>query len=234
MPLRLAPAKWTVLLALALGLLAAPLCAPAWAQDRYGPTPPIDPSDQAYSPSGPFLYWPGKPQAQPQAPAEAPPQDAPSAPAHPSIFGPPPRATRPTRAVSRAPAQAQLRGAYGISGAAAPAWSPPAQPMRQARAAQSEPIQAEPAQAQAQVAAAAPAAQGGLPPRFYSVQREYGGEGLPAQFFADSAQTDMAAPPPPPAPPVLAGQASTASTAAAIRQREAEAEASDNGDTPDN
>jgi hypothetical protein len=64
-----------------------------------------------------------------------------------------------------------------------------------------------------------------LPPRFYSVQRQYGASAsaqLSPQFFADAGAPDLAAPPPPPAPPLLAGQAATSSTTAAIRQRQAD------------
>ena len=74
-------------------------------------------------------------------------------------------------------------------------------------------------------APATPSANGPLPPRFYSVQRQYDASAsaqLSPQFFADAGSSDLAAPPPPPAPPLLKGQAATSSTAAAIRQRQAD------------
>ncbi len=76
--------------------------------------------------------------------------------------------------------------------------------------------------------------QTGLPPKFYSVQRQYGVAApvnLSQQFLSDTSTPDMAAPPPAPAPPLLSGGAATGATTAAIRQRQAEADASDEGTT---
>ena len=75
-------------------------------------------------------------------------------------------------------------------------------------------LAAQQAQAPARVADASGATHSAQPPRFYSVARQYGvtpdRDPLPAQFFADSASGDMAAPPPPLDPhPVPGTQAAT-------------------------
>ena len=62
-------------------------------------------------------------------------------------------------------------------------------------------------------------AQTGLPPRRYSVDRQYGVQPdpipLPAQFFADQAASDLAAPPPPLDPRPVPGAQTVNSAASA-------------------
>jgi hypothetical protein len=81
----------------------------------------------------------------------------------------------------------------------------------------SVPASAQPASPQPAAVAA-----NGLAPRFYSVHRQFGVQPdpipLPAQFFGDSPQADLAAPPPPLPPRVILGQgaSSTASVQRAV------------------
>ena len=174
----------------------------ARAQDRYGPPEPATAPQESAQPSpSVYLYWPGKPTA-PASPAAmavvAPPAVSPPA-APTSIYAPPAAPARAAPPPWETAAYAPSAAPQGPRDAAAP-------PATQA--------------------AAGP--QAGLPPRFYSVQRQYGVAAtvpLSPQFLADSASTDLAAPPP--APPVLSGQASTTSTAAAIRQRQADEDVAD-------
>ncbi len=83
-----------------------------------------------------------------------------------------------------------------------------------------EPVQSAPA------APTRTANAGGLPPHFYSVQREFAAApetaSLPRQFFADSAGEDLAAPPPPlPPHPVPGSQAATSSANTAANRARA-------------
>lgn len=182
------------------------------AQDRYGPPPPTDPSVAETAQPTAYIYWPGKPTAgsAPQAPALTAPTPAPSAAAAPlAARGPAPSRSERVASKSLAP-----------------------RPWSASPTAAAPPVSAAPV---ARLAANAQTAtvQSGLPPRFYSVQRDYGGAvpvALSQQFLADGASSDLAAPPPAPSPPPLAGQAATSSTVAAIRQRQAQdASVSDDG-----
>jgi hypothetical protein len=183
----------------------------ARAQDRYGPPEPATAPQETAQPSpSVYLYWPGKPTA-PASPVST----APTAPA--------PRAVAPTTI-------------YAPATPARPAAEPLPLPPWEAAYAPSAAPQSPRDTAPPPAPQTAAGSQTGLPPRFYSVQRQYGVAAtvpLSPQFLADSASTDLAAPPPAPAPPVLSGQASTTSTAAAIRQRQAdEAVADDASQSP--
>ena len=73
----------------------------------------------------------------------------------------------------------------------------------------------------------------GAPPRFYSVQRQYGVQpdpvALSAQFLADTGGADLAEPPPPPPPHLNAAQTANMSTAAAASQARAAQAAAEAG-----
>ena len=247
MPRRFAPLSLTVIAALALGLASAPARAQ---QDRYGEPAPAGadsgdyPAAQTSQTPQTFLSWPGKAAPAAPTPVAAVAPQAPPRPAPTSIYDRPlaPAAPRRYTRVHTADAPAVrpaahrgLRGAYGSSRYASAASTRPAPPAALPPSPSATPVAVSqpPAPGAPVAVASAAGGQGPLPPRYYSVQREYGGAALPAQFFADTGQTDLAQPPPPPAPPALMGQAGTAATTAAIRQREAEAEASDDG-TPGN
>lgn len=229
MPRRLVNASLT---ALAAPVLAACLAGAAQAaQDRYGPPAPVDASVAVQPQPSVYLYWPGKT----ANPATTPQENAPRPPAPANLYAPAP--LRPAQRVAvnthtplsrpRLTAEAAaLRGEIGAPGVA------PRFPSAQGSAAQGS--AAPPTAAPPETGSVA---QSGLPPRFYSVQRQYGVTApvpLSPQFFADTSSTDLAAPPPAPMPPVLAGQAATGATAAAIRQRQAEEAASSDDGTTNN
>jgi hypothetical protein len=107
--------------------------------------------------------------------------------------------------------------------APAPPPAAPAPPAPQPVAVVAAPPPPAPPPVPVVAAAAAPAqplaAQTGLPPHRYSVDRQYGVQPdpipLPAQFFANSAATDLAAPPPPLPPRPIPGSQTVSSTASA-------------------
>jgi hypothetical protein len=86
----------------------------------------------------------------------------------------------------------------------------------------------------APVAPAPANAAGGLPPRFYSVSRQYGVQpdpiALSPQFLADSSAASLAEPPSAPTPHANAAQTANLSAAAATAQSRAAAESALAGD----
>lgn len=238
MPARSVAALLAALAAPALVLVVGgPVAA---GQDRYGP--PIG-DDSLAGEAGPipYLSWPGKtaPAQQPDSPspiAQPPAVAAPLAarsqvrpralPA--SLHAAPPLRLRPELSADASAGPRPLRPTQALAHPK-PAPARTASLARPSRASVAPP-RAAPAPASppppSAVANPQPAAvaANGLPPRFYSVDREYGVRPdpipLPSPFFADSGASDLAGPPPPPPPHLIPGQ--SASSAANL-QRAAQA-----------
>jgi hypothetical protein len=228
----------------------------ARAEDRYGPQPAYlaaTYTGPTRATATSLLTWPGK-QAEAAAspPMDAAPDPAPVAEAAPpppprrqplpvSIYAPQPPPARKFASLGPVSAGAiGLREAPESAPAPATVSYPPAAtarpiaPTRPAPAATTavKSKSSQPAPSTATVTAtaasvsAAPATHAALPPRLYSLHREFGLTPdpipLPKQFFADSAATDLAAPPPPLDPrPVPGTQAATSpANTASNRARE--------------
>jgi hypothetical protein len=184
------------------------------AEDRYGP-PQQDPvSFQASALTVGFLSWPAKTAAFKAAPPAA--VTPPQAPVE-TLYRP-----ARTEPVAGARLPASIYAPY-------PSIQPPpaagAQPYARTAAA-------------ATAGPAADSAHSSQPPRFYSVHREFGLTPdpipLPQQFFADSAATDMAAPPPPLAPHPVPGSQAANAAANTPANRTRALELGDGGDAQSN
>ncbi|HEY2659388.1 MAG TPA: hypothetical protein VGI79_06680 [Caulobacteraceae bacterium] len=252
----LARHRLAILAALAAPVVALSVAGAAWAgQDRYGP-PAVRDEITASEPSPvTYLSWPSKAVA--STPVVAPGTATIAAPAAvtsparsvtlrplpTSTYGP--KRIRPDTDAQASLAARPLRPAETLA-TATPRQTPrSAPPHRLAATSSRGPAlrtqQAAPAVPEAgptAVARSQPAvvATNGEPPRFYSVQRQFGVSPdpvpLPAQFFADGAATDLAGPPPPPAPHLISGQ--SASSAANVQRANAAANIADGDATTSN
>jgi hypothetical protein len=180
--------------------------------DRYGPDQSAD--LRVATLSGGYLAWPGK-----QAPVSDGGAASQAEPAEPPAPPPPPEAPMPApppppAADAGAPAVASLPAVLPAPEPETPAPTP--QPVAEPAAAAQAAASAHAAQASASAAqqSAENAGHSRLPPHIYSVAREYGLTPdpipLPAQFFPDQPDPDLAAPPGPlPPRPVPGSQTVT-------------------------
>lgn len=242
--------RLATLAALAAPAAALSMAGGAWAgQDRYGPPAVRDPADAAQPAPLTYLSWPGKAAPAPGSatteivtshadqslptPRQAPPaQGAIASRSLPtSIYAPASQAraalvARPLRPAETAVATTRPAPAAAAAKPPARLVASSAQRPAPGDAVSSQATPSPPAKANPQPAAVAA---NGTPPRFYSVQRQFGGTPdpapLPAQFFADGASNDLAGPPPPPAPRLIPGQ--SASSAANVQRAAAAANIAD-------